>query len=95
MLAMLKTKMNMANKQCNNITMEMLQPNMESWSKYKNGIKPKEIVFIPAKGNDPLYKEIKSSEKSSILKKKEAKIPGMEDIGKGVEINNLNLYLKL
>jgi hypothetical protein len=82
---MVKIKVNMANKQCNNISMEMLQHNMESWSVYKNGIRTKEIVFIPVKGHDYLHKEIKSSEKPSIHKKG----------GEAVEINNLDLSLKL
>jgi hypothetical protein len=94
MPTMVKTKVHMVNK-CNKIAMEMLQPNMEYWSKYKNGIKPKEIVFIPVKEHDSLHKEIKSSEKSSITQNKEPKILGVDDIGKGVEINNLDLSLKL
>jgi hypothetical protein len=89
-----ETKVHMVSK-CNKITMEMLHPNMEYWSKYKNGIKPKEIVFIPVKEHDSLHKEIKSSEKSSITQNKEAKILRMEDICEGVEINNLDLSLKL
>jgi hypothetical protein len=56
---------------------------------------PKEIVFIPVKEHDSLHSEIESSEKSSITQNKEAKILEMEDIGKGVEINNLDLSLKL
>jgi hypothetical protein len=49
----------------------------------------KEIVFIQVKGHDSLHRKIKSSEKSSIHKKGGQK-PGMEYIGKDVEINNLD-----
>jgi hypothetical protein len=61
MPTMVKTKVNMGNK-CNKITMEVLQPNMKYWSKYKNGIKRKEIVSIPVKRHDSLHRKIKSSE---------------------------------
>jgi hypothetical protein len=66
MLMASKERVNMANKH-NKITMQMVQPNMEYWSKYINGNKPKEI-FIPMKEHGSLHREIKSSENHLLLK---------------------------
>jgi hypothetical protein len=94
MLTASKEMVNKTNKH-NKIPMEMLQPNMEYWSKHTNGNKPKEIIFLPMKEHGSLHGEIKSSEKSSDTQNKDAKILGMENMGKGVEINRLDLDLKL